>query len=88
MSKTEDEMLNESADKIIFLTSVGLDATGSVAMQLAGVRLLIRKLRAHEVEIERWARSGDFILSVDGENVSAVVNPDGSVMVVHTNELP
>jgi hypothetical protein len=36
------------------------------------------KLKAHEAKLERWARSGDFVLAVPGESVSAVVNPDGT----------
>lgn len=86
MSKTEDEKMDEAADKVQFMHSVGLDPTGSVAMQLAGVRLLIGKLRAHEAELEQWARSGDFVMAVPGENVSVVVNPDGAVLVVHNGE--
>lgn len=82
----ENEKNDRSAEKVAFLTSVGLDPTGSIAKQLAETRLLISKLKSHELEIENWARSGDFVLAVPGENVSVVVNPDGAVLVVYSGE--
>jgi hypothetical protein len=86
MSKSEDEKFDEAVASVRFLRSVGLDPMGSVAVQLAEVRWLVSKLRDHEGKLEQWARSGDFVLAVPGENVSAVVNPDGSVLVVHSSE--
>lgn len=82
---SENELMDRSAEKVAFLRSVGLDPTASVAVQLADVRLLIGRLREYEVELERWARSGDFNLSIEGEPVSAVVGPDGTVMIVHSS---
>lgn len=82
----EDKAMDQAAEKVAFLWGVGLDVRGSVAMQLAETRLLIAKLKAHEAELESWARSGDFKLAVPGEAVSAVVNSDGTVLVVHSSE--
>ena len=84
---TEDELMDESLEWVVFLNRVGLDPTGSIAQQLAGVRGLITKLREHESRLERDARSGDFILTVNGEDVRAVVGPDGAVLVVHEGAL-
>jgi hypothetical protein len=80
---SDDKKFDESVEDVTFLMSVGLDVRGSVAMQLAGVRNLIARLKAHETKLEQWARSGDFVLAVPGENVRAVVNPDGVVLIVH-----
>jgi hypothetical protein len=80
----DDEILwSDSVERVLFLRSVGLDPTGSVAMRLAGVRALIRRLQTYEAEIERDAKSGDFVLAVAGEPVRAVVGADGEVLLVH-----
>lgn len=81
---SEDELLDRSMERVLWLRSVGLSATGSVAGRLAGVRELIRKLREYESEIEADARSGCFILAVPGESVEAVVT-DEAVLIVHRN---
>jgi hypothetical protein len=80
----DQKLWDESIDRVLFLRSVGLDPTGSVAMRLAGVRALIRRLQVYEAEIERDARSGDFTLAVDGEPVRAVIGADGDVLLVHS----
>lgn len=83
---TEDDKLwNDSMERVAFLWGVGLDPVGSVAERLAGVRQLIRKLQVYEAEVERDARSGDFVLAVPGEAVRAVVNQDGKVLIVHSD---
>lgn len=86
MSKTEDELWDETIERVRFLQSVGLDPAGSVAERLAGVRWLIGKLKEYETTVEADARSGDFFMAVPGEKVSVVVNPEGAVMVVHNGE--
>ncbi|WLB49217.1 hypothetical protein QIH93_14985 [Bradyrhizobium ottawaense] len=83
---SDDENFDESVEQVTFLMSIGLDPSGSVAVQLAEVRALIGKLRKHEAKLEDWARSGDFVLAVTGENVRAVINAEGAVMIVHANE--
>lgn len=82
---SEDKSWDESSEEATFLMSVGLDPRGSVAAQLAAVRLLIARLRLHEGKLERWARSGDFVLDVPGESVKAVIGPDGTVLIVHSD---
>jgi len=86
MSKTEDELWDETMVRVRFMQSVGLDPAGSVAERLAGVRWLIGKLKAYEAEVEADARSGDFVMAVPGEKVSLVINSDGAVLVVHSSE--
>lgn len=83
---SDDKIWDESAEEAAFLMSVGLDPRGSVAAQLAGVRLLLARLRLHEAKLERWARSGDFVLDVPGEHVKAVIAPDGGVLIVYSEE--
>lgn len=79
----DDKLWADSVERVLFLRSVGVDPAGSVAMRLAGVRSLIRKLKIYEAEIERDARSGDFVLAVEGDPVRAVLAADGDVLLVH-----
>ena len=84
---SEDELWARSIERVMFLRSVGLNPAGSVAERLAGVRSLIRKLKAYEAEVEADVRSGDFVLAVPGEPVRAVVGADGNILLVHNREV-
>lgn len=79
----DDKLWDDVIERVAFLQRIGLNPVGSVAERLAGARQLIRKLQAYEGEVERDARSGDFVLAVPGEAVRAVINPDGRVLIVH-----
>jgi hypothetical protein len=82
----DEKLWNDSVERVLFLRSMGIDPAGSVAMRLAGVRSLLRKLQIFEAEIEGDARSGDFVLAVAGEPVRAVLGAEGNVLLVHNGD--